>query len=365
MPRRPASPRPRAGRPNRRSRSVAATVAGVLVVLGVLGASWVLGRPEGSDVRDPVELVAVESASAEKSAAVASASIEVPDLTGMPLDEARVLLTSAGLVVRVRADGEPLAAAEPQLVERQTPDHGALVGAGATVVLTARPQTSVEATAAPSANKRRFVVCIDPGHQSSADESPEPIGPKSKVTKPKISAGVTGAKTGMPEYEIALQISMNLKSQLEQRGVKVVMTRTTNDVNLSNAERARIANGAKADLFIRVHGDGSPDAKTAGIATLYPAPNKWTKPFAAKSRRAASSVHRAVVASTGAPDRGVKALADQSGFNWSRVPVLLVECGFLSNEVEDRLLASPHYQDRIAVGITDGALGYLEAEVAR
>jgi len=53
---------------------------------------------------------------------------------------------------------------------------------------------------------------------------------------------------------------------------------------------------------------------------------------------------------------------DLSGFNWSTVPTVLVECGFLSNPVEDRLLASPHYQDKLATGIADGVMAYLEQE---
>ena len=154
---------------------------------------------------------------------------------------------------------------------------------------------------------------------------------------------------------------MNLKEALERRGVKVVMTRTTNDVNLSNSERARIANRAKADLFVRVHGDGSPDSSTAGITTLYPGKTKWTAATSEPSRRAAQLVHRAVVAQTGAADRGVVARTDLSGFNYAVVPSILIECGFLSNPVEDKLLSSPHYQDKLAEGMAKGIVRYLES----
>lgn len=169
-------------------------------------------------------------------------------------------------------------------------------------------------------------------------------------------------ETRIPEYELTLQIAMNLKTRLEARGVKVVMTRTTNDVNLSNSERAAIANKANADLFMRIHCDGSPERSTAGLSTLYPAVNAWTKPISAPSKRAANVVQSSAVSSTGAVDRGIVGRADLSGFNYSKVPAVLIECGFVSNPVEDRLLASPHYQDKVADGIASGVMAFLEGE---
>lgn len=361
MPKRLATPRLRAGRP---SRTGALVAVAVVAAVGVVWAIIALGSSGDASTVEPV--VATE---AQPSAMMASAdssqaaTVEIPALLGMPVDEARVLLSAAGLVVKLSVEGEPVSAGTLQLVERQSPQQGALVTQGSAVTLVVRP-TSSDISDEPTSGPR-FVVCIDPGHQSFADDSPEPIGPKSKKTKPKISAGVTGVRTGLAEYEVALQIGMNLKRQLEERGVRVVMTRTTNDVNLSNAERAVVANKAKADLMVRIHGAGSPDADAAGVATVYPASNGWTKPVAGSSKRAALAVHKAVVAATAAPDRGTKAYGDQAGFNWSRVPAVLVECGFLSNPVEDRLLASPHYQDRVAQGIADGVLTYLEAEESR
>ncbi len=203
-------------------------------------------------------------------------------------------------------------------------------------------------------------MVIDPGHQARSNSAPEPIGPGAKEVKPKVSGGATGVKTRIPEYEIVLQISMNLKKRLEAQGVKVVMTRSTNDVNLSNSERADIANRAKADLFVRVHGDGSPDSKTAGISTLYPGKNRWTKAITAQSKQAARMVQAAAIGATGAVDRGIVARQDLSGFNYAKVPSILVETGFLSNSVEDRLLSSPHYQDKVAQGMAAGIMEYLE-----
>jgi N-acetylmuramoyl-L-alanine amidase len=218
---------------------------------------------------------------------------------------------------------------------------------------------------AAGAGRRRPVVCIDPGHQGHSDLSPEPIGPRSKTMKARVSGGATGTTTKLPEYEIALQISMNLKRRLEERGFRVIMTRTTDDVNISNAERALIANKCKADLFVRVHGNGSPDQSVSGVSVIYPARNRWTSGLAARSKRAAKQVHSSITAQTGAVDRGMTARGDLAGFNWSKSPAILVECGFLSNSVEDRLLASPHYQDKVAEGIAQGVSAYLASEAQR
>ena len=137
------------------------------------------------------------------------------------------------------------------------------------------------------------------------------------------------------------------------------MTRTTAAVDISNAQRAQVANDSGADLFLRVHADSNTNADVSGISTLYPAGNDWVAPIREESLRAAGIVHGQMIASTGANDRGINARADLSGFNWATVPSVLVETGFLSNPAEDKLLASEAYQDKLADGITRGVLEYL------
>jgi len=267
------------------------------------------------------------------------------------VQEAEVLLKAAGLVVeRVSAAGS----VSPNTVVDQNPPAGSMLPKGGTVVLGVAGHREAHAVFSG------FVVCIDPGHQSRSDQSPEPIGPGANATKPRVLGGTTGVSTRIPEYEIALQISMNLKQKLEAAGVKVVMTRQTNDVNVSNAERARIANAAAADLFVRIHADGSPDPSISGISTLYPEGNQWTASIAQPSKRAAGLIHAAIISATGAVCRGTIARGDLSGFNHSQVPVVLVESGFMSNPVEDRLLASPHYQDKLVQGIAEGIFAYFK-----
>lgn len=336
----------------------------VFVVAAVYGISMLSGR----SAADGSSATAAPAASSEGAASTpATTGVEVPSVVGLSMDEARVVLDAAGLGYQSRAQ-DATATGSALVVVDQDPVSGVLALAGRSVVLTVREGSAAVrslGTSGDNASKKRVrgVVCIDPGHQAFADITPEPIGPKSKKTKHRVTGGATGVATRIPEYELTLQISTNLKRQLEERGIEVVMTRTTSDVNISNSERAKIANKAKADLFVRVHCDGSPDSEAAGISTLYPGKNRWTKPIARRSRTAALLVQESVVDATGAIDRGVTPRTNLSGFNWAKVPSVLVECGFLSNPVEDRLLASPHYQDKLARGIADGVVDFLEEDL--
>jgi N-acetylmuramoyl-L-alanine amidase len=214
-------------------------------------------------------------------------------------------------------------------------------------------------SSAPVVSAGAPVVCIDPGHQAHANLSPEPIGPGSAVTKPKVAGGTTGVYTGLPEHRFALVTALKLRARLEARGVRVVMTRWSEDVDISNAQRAGIANAAGADVFVRVHADGSTNHAVHGISTLYPSGNSWVGPIEAPSLRAAQLTQTAVVGATGAANRGLSGRSDMAGFNWSTVPAIIVECGFMTNPSEDGLLASDAYQNRLADGIAAGVLEYL------
>jgi len=364
-----ASQRTRLRSPNALAAGIA--LAAVLGLALVGAAVWGLThQPEpmsaGAAASDSAPLSPPTSAIASsQTASVASTTVEVPSVAGLTLEDAELMLGAAGFGVQVVAKGVATGTADASTVTEQDPGAGELVDQGVTVTLTvpkaAKPKL-IANTAAKKPRESGLVVCIDPGHQAHGDSGPEPIGPGSSTMKPSVTGGATGVETRIPEYELALQIAMNLKARLESRGVKVVMTRTTNDVNLSNSERAAIANKASADLFVRVHCDGSPERDTVGFSTLFPAPNIWTKPISAPSRRAAALIQSSAVRATGAVDRGVIGRTDLSGFNYAKVASVLVECGFVSNPVEDRLLSSPHYQDKVAEGIADGAMAYLEGD---
>jgi N-acetylmuramoyl-L-alanine amidase len=199
-------------------------------------------------------------------------------------------------------------------------------------------------------------IVIDPGHDLRPNLETEPIGPGSRRRKIKDGGGTRGVVTGTPEHAVNLRISLLLRGELTGRGYCVVMTRTASrGRSIGNVARARIANRARAALFVRIHADGSTDRSRRGTAMLYPALHRgWTDDVLPESKTAARVLQRELVRALGSRDLGTVARSDLTGFNWSDVPVVLAEVGFLSNPREDRLLTSRSYQRRAARGLAQG-----------
>jgi N-acetylmuramoyl-L-alanine amidase len=202
-------------------------------------------------------------------------------------------------------------------------------------------------------------VVIDAGHQARANSKLEPIGPGAKTKKPKVAGGTRGARTHKPESKLTLEVALKLEKELKARGIKVIMIRRTQKVNIPNSKRAKIANKAHADLFIRLHADGSARASTHGISTLIPKKNKWTKKIVKKSASAGKVIQKALIKKTGAKNRGVIKRGDLSGFNWCKVPTVLVEMGFMTNPKEDKKMSTKSYQKKLATGMATGIVKWL------
>jgi N-acetylmuramoyl-L-alanine amidase len=223
------------------------------------------------------------------------------------------------------------------------------------------------AGAASASTAAPVVVVIDPGHDLRANPATEPIGPGSATRKIKDGGGTRGAVSGLSEAELNLRVALRLRPLLERAGVRVVLTRTrTAGRSIGNVARARIANRARAALFLRIHADGSTDRSVRGTHTLLPSLREgWTDDIYSESRRAARILQRELMRSLGFPDRGLQERSDFTGFNWSDVPVVLVEMGFMTNPTEDRLLATQAYQRRAALGLCRGTLRFLGRTPAR
>lgn len=205
----------------------------------------------------------------------------------------------------------------------------------------------------------KFTICIDAGHQSKGNSKTEPIAPGSKTMKAKVSSGTTGVSTRIPEYKLTLALALKLKKLLVSKGFNVVMTRETNNVDISNIERAEIGNKAGADLSVRIHADGSPDKNMHGVSVLYPA-LAVTEKINTKSKLAAMEVLNGVIDTTAAKSLGIKPRVDLTGFNWTRVPSILIETGFMTNASEDKRLEQQSYQQKIVAGIEIGIEKYLD-----
>ena len=177
-----------------------------------------------------------------------------------------------------------------------------------------------------------FTVVIDPGHGGDRP----------------------GAHyEGVDEKDIDLSVSLKLEALLKGLGYQVVMTRST-DVEIGLYERADLANAAEADLFVSIHSNAAEDRPDyQGIYTYY-------HPTSSRGARLAQAIQTPLCQITGGIDRGIRS-ADFVVLRETDMCAVLVEMGFMSSPEElDRLLDDA-YQDKLAQGIAQGIVRYLNA----
>ncbi len=206
------------------------------------------------------------------------------------------------------------------------------------------------------------VVAIDPGHQGSwVDMSAqEPSAPGSSETKAKATTGTQGRYTGVPEYQLNLDISLALQKELENRGYRVVMTRTDNDTAISNAERALKAYDEGGEIYVRIHANGSDDGSVSGALGMTPSyDNAYVSDLAGDSYRLTECILNAYCEKTGFANLGIQYHDDMTGINWSKIPVMILEMGFMTNEHDDTAMQDAQMQTSMVNGIADGIDQYF------
>ena len=206
----------------------------------------------------------------------------------------------------------------------------------------------------------KHVICIDPGHQAKGDSHVEAISPGSSIKKAKVTTGATGIKTKITESQLALTVSKQLRKSLVNSEYEVVITREKQDVNISNQRRAQICNQVNAEITIRIHADSSTNPTIRGYSVLYPdSIVKSTNLIASQSLAFAKTLDQNYEKITGIQSRGLHKRGDLTGFNWSTVPTVVLEMGFLSNPEEDQLINSSKTQIKIVTAITKAIQVYF------
>lgn len=195
-----------------------------------------------------------------------------------------------------------------------------------------RIRSAMQAYIPPSASRRMSgTVVIDAGHGGK-------------------DPGATSV-LGFYEKSINLSVALEVAWLLEQRGLRVKMTRTA-DYFVELEDRAAIANDLDADLFVSLHSDSFPKSTRRGF-TVYIA-----RSASSSSRRAASAIARSM-SGTGLNSFGVQT-AGYHVLTGTRGPAVLVEMGYLSNRREAAMLRSSSFQNRLAQAVADGISDYFE-----
>lgn len=204
-------------------------------------------------------------------------------------------------------------------------------------------------------NESKTIV-IDPGHSSVGNSEKEPMAPNSTQTKPKDVLGATGVSSKIPEYVTTVSIGNLLKEELTALGYNIVMTKTEIDESISNIERATIGNENNADLVVRIHADSSESQSAQGASVLVPPVNEYTSDISEISKSYGEKIISTYTNELDIKNRGVIYRDDMTGFNWSEVPVVILEMGFLSNLQDDSFLSNTENHSKIAKAIAKGIL---------
>jgi N-acetylmuramoyl-L-alanine amidase len=189
-----------------------------------------------------------------------------------------------------------------------------------------------------ASHKKEMVplVVIDPGHGGFD------LGTHSKTYE---------------EKEVCLKVAGFLRKHLELAGYHVIMTRSR-DEYLPLKKRAEIANHAKCQILISIHCNAAKNASAKGIEIFY---TQKTEPWRAKkSKELAQSVLSSLLSATGAESRGIKE-GNFCVIRETKMPSILIETGFLTNEDERKKLSNDFYLDTVAKSITAGVDKYFQS----
>ncbi|RJQ32412.1 MAG: N-acetylmuramoyl-L-alanine amidase [Peptococcaceae bacterium] len=183
------------------------------------------------------------------------------------------------------------------------------------------------------------VIAIDPGH---GGDDPGAIGP-----------------TGLKEKEVTMDVAKRTASLLQERGAKVILTRS-GDEYVGLHERTEKANRAGAAIFISIHMNANEDASICGTSTyVYGDGSDWsTDPWVQRSKELALNIQSNLVHHLGLSDKGIRE-ANFAVLRTSDVPAVLIEGAFISNPEEEKIIAKDEFRRLLAQAIINGIERYF------
>ncbi|MBA4365648.1 MAG: hypothetical protein C0398_06595 [Coprothermobacter sp.] len=182
-------------------------------------------------------------------------------------------------------------------------------------------------------------VVLDPGHGYMSSTGSFDFG----------AVGPSGTR----ESSVNLSIALKVKTLLEADGVRVVMTRSddTSKDNPDLARRVQIANSSGADLFLAIHQNATDGETSIGGTEVH----YWFD----QSKVFSALVQKHLVSALGRTDRGTQKTSLYLVSHIDTMPSALVECAFISNREEERLLREDSFQQKVAQGIVDAIVEYF------
>lgn len=322
----------------------------LITVIGVAVGSKI-GAERRTEIADSLQEEAINKANAEASKKKAEEEAQAAYAAEKAAEEA------AAAHQKDYRDTQQLLSEQTKAANREETESLKRLG----IVGIANVSAHAASLIAPPVEITGHVVCIDAGHEHVDLMDSEPIAPGSSEMKQKVSSGTYGEASGLEEYELNLMVALKLQAVLEARGYTVIMTRTDHEVQLSNIDRAVIANESGAEIMIRVHANSVDDTGVTGALTFGPADDNpyLSAELIAESKRLGMAVIDAFCASTGARNRGFDGENDLTGINWTKIPCTYIEMGFMSNPEEDLLMADDNYQNLMAEGLANGIDAYF------
>jgi len=232
----------------------------------------------------------------------------------------------------------------------------------AAVVVTAALVSPPHVSAQP-ANIAGMIVFLDPGHNGANDASISRQVTNGRGGTKECQTSGTNADDGYPEHSFTWEVTLRIRSMLNQLGVRTAMSRGNDDaLGPCIDERAAMANALRPNAIVSIHADGGP-VSGRGFHVNYSAP-PLNQAQSGPSMQLARIMRDQLQASGIPPANyigqdGLYGRADLAGLNLAQYPAVLVELGNMKNPADEALITTVEGRQKYAAAVVNGIAGFL------